>query len=137
MATAANMRPAPPQELKREEAVEWDAIVNTMPYDHFMRGNYSLLMQYCRHIVMARRLQLWIDKALAEDGEHNRRLPQLLRMRKHETHCIMTLARSMRLTQQSVIDGRRSHPKPTVNELSTTGAPAIAAAPWNDDEEDE
>jgi hypothetical protein len=44
-------RPDAPYDLTGEESEEWRAIVQTMPADHFMRGNYPLLAQLCRHIV--------------------------------------------------------------------------------------
>ena len=36
-------RPEAPDDLTDEQSEEWHAIVNTMPADHFMRGNFPLL----------------------------------------------------------------------------------------------
>jgi hypothetical protein len=43
-------RPEAPDDLTDEQSEEWCAIVSTMPPEHFMRGNYPLLSQLCRHI---------------------------------------------------------------------------------------
>ena len=55
-------RPDAPDDLTDEQAEEWRAIVNTMPADHFMRGNYALLTQYCRHVIAARRTAQLIEQ---------------------------------------------------------------------------
>jgi hypothetical protein len=51
-----NERPAPPDELTREEAEEWRAIASRMPHDWFMREIHPLLAECCRHIVRVRDL---------------------------------------------------------------------------------
>ena len=56
-------RPDAPYDLTDEQAEEWRAIVSTMDPGHFMRGNYPLLAQLCRHIVNARRLARLIGSA--------------------------------------------------------------------------
>src|SRR5262245_44537841 len=48
-----------PCELTGEQADEWRAIVNTMPAEHFMRGNAPLLTQLCRQT--ARRIAQLVE----------------------------------------------------------------------------
>ena len=49
-------RPEPPTELTREQAAEWRAVVDRLPADWFARETHGLLVQYCRHVVAARRV---------------------------------------------------------------------------------
>jgi len=60
------LRPEAPDDLTDEQSEEWHAIVNTMPADHFMRGNFPLLSQLCRHIVASRRIAQLIEQAANE-----------------------------------------------------------------------
>ena len=64
----AKPRPAPPAELSDEEAEEWRAVVGRMPADWLARETYPLLVQYCRHVVSARRIHQLIE-ALQNDEE--------------------------------------------------------------------
>jgi hypothetical protein len=105
-------RPDAPYDLTDEQADEWRAIVNTMPADHFMRGNFALLGQYCRHVIAARRVAQLIGQAL-EQGEFDRKeFGALLQLQATESAAITRLLRSMRLTQQSVMRAETTrHPK--------------------------
>jgi hypothetical protein len=58
-------RPDAPYDLTDEQSEEWRAVV-TMPPDHFMRGNYALLSQLCRHVVSARRIAQLIEQCAKE-----------------------------------------------------------------------
>jgi hypothetical protein len=49
-------RPKPPDELTDEQAVEWRAIVDRLPADWFTRETWGLLVQYCRHVIAARKV---------------------------------------------------------------------------------
>jgi hypothetical protein len=59
-------RPDAPCDLTDEQSEEWRAVVSTMPPDHFMRGNYALLSQLCRHVVSARRIAQLIEQCAKE-----------------------------------------------------------------------
>jgi hypothetical protein len=95
-------RPDAPYELTDEQAKEWDAIVGTMDPGHFMRGNYPLLAQLCRHIVNARRLAQLIEQCTKEKDFDRKEFGILLQLEATESAAIMRLSRSMRLTQQAV-----------------------------------
>ena len=100
-------RPDPPLDLTDEQSDEWRAVVNTMPADHFMRGNYPLLSQLCRHIVSSRRIAQLIEQVAKEKVLDRKELSALLQLQAAESAAIMRLSRSMRLTQQSIMGQRR------------------------------
>jgi hypothetical protein len=95
-------RPDAPYDLTDEQAEEWRAIVRTMDPGHFMRGNYPLLAQLCRHIVNARRLAQLIEQCAKEKDFDRKEFGILLQLEATESAAIMRLSRSMRLTQQAV-----------------------------------
>jgi hypothetical protein len=109
-----NERPAPPEELGEEEALEWQAIAGRMPADWFTRENFPLLADYCRHIVRARDLAQDIAKfkrfpaevRLTTDGV--KRYDKLLGMADRERAAMVQLATRMRLTQQSRYTEKRA-----------------------------
>jgi hypothetical protein len=105
-------RPDAPYDLSDEQSDEWRAIVSTMPATHFMRGNYALLSQYCRHVIAARRVAQLITQVL-KPGEFDRKeFGALLQLQAGESAAITRLSRSMRLTQQSVMRAETTkHPK--------------------------
>ena len=95
-------RPDAPYDLTDEQAEEWRAIVGTMDPGHFMRGNYPLLAQLCRHIVNARRLAQLIEQCAKQKKLNRVEFASLLAMQAVESSAIIRLCRSMRLTQQAV-----------------------------------
>ena len=98
-----------PYELTGEQADEWRAIVNTMPAEHFMRGNFPMLAQLCRHIVSARRIARLVELE-AERSRMSELFFDLVRIQQAESKAINVLSRSMRLTQKSVMPPRTVHP---------------------------
>jgi hypothetical protein len=96
-------RPDAPYDLTDEQSEEWRAVVSTMPPDHFMRGNYALLSQLCRHVVSARRIAQLIEQCAKEKNLDRKELGALLQLQATESAAITRLMRSMRLTQQSVM----------------------------------
>ena len=116
-------RPEAPDDLTVEQSEEWHAIVNTMPADHFMRGNYPLLAQLCRHIVSARRVAHLVERVANEKVLDLKELSALLQLQAAESASITRLSRSMRLTQQSIMRAETTrHPT------------AQLARPWDDEE---
>jgi hypothetical protein len=116
-------RPEAPDDLTVEQSEEWHAIVNTMPADHFMRGNYPLLAQLCRHIVSARRVAHLVERVANEQVLDLKELSALLQLQAAESASITRLSRSMRLTQQSIMRAETTrHPT------------AQLARPWDDEE---
>jgi hypothetical protein len=113
-------RPDAPYDLTGEESEEWRAIVQTMPADHFMRGNYPLLAQLCRHIVSARRVAQLVDQTAKQTDLDRKEFGALLQLQATETTVITRLLRAMRLTQQSVMRAETTkHPK------------GLGKAPWD------
>ena len=107
-------RPEAPYDLTVEQSEEWHAIVSTMPAGHFMRGNYPLLSQLCRHIVASRRIAQLIEQAANEKVLDLKELGTLLQLQAAESATIMRLSRSMRLTQQSIMRAETTkHPRQT------------------------
>jgi hypothetical protein len=105
-------RPDAPYDLTDEESNEWAAIVSTMPADHFMRGNFPLLAQLCRHIVTSRRVAQLINQAAKDKDFDRKEFGCLLQLQVMESAAITRLSRSMRLTQQSVMRAETTkHPK--------------------------
>jgi hypothetical protein len=49
--------------LTDEQATEWWAVVNRLPADWFPRETHALLIQYCRHVVSARRVAQLLTQA--------------------------------------------------------------------------
>ena len=99
----ATPRPVPPDELTDEEAEEWLAIVNRLPADWIARETYPLLIQYCRHVVTARRVHQIIEglqKANPDDFDF-KAYSTAPRMQARESQIITTLATKMRISQQS------------------------------------
>lgn len=95
--------PAPPSELNDHEAAVWQSVVATRPPDWF-HGTEPLLLSYCKHIGMAATLDRQIDAFtpawLKTDGGLDR-YRKLADGRYKQTAIIISLARSMRLTNQS------------------------------------
>src|SRR5258705_956248 len=73
-------RPDAPYDLTDEQSEEWRAVVSTMPPDHFMRGNYALLSQLCRHVVSARRIAQLIEQCAKEKNLDRKELGALLQL---------------------------------------------------------
>jgi hypothetical protein len=97
-------RPDPPEELTTEQAEEWREIVASLPADWFKRETWPLLLQYCRHIVNARRIARLIEAAQDMDmGDRTAlmRLNRLLSTQERQTGALVSLGTRMRLTNQS------------------------------------
>ena len=124
-------RPDAPYDLDDDEAAEWRAQVAAMPADHFPRNSFPLLAQLCRHVVTTRRLaQLLQDVMQPKKGEtfSVKAYADLLKMQRAESEAIVSLSRSMRLTQQSVVRAETLSRK-------LRNQPTMIAAPWAKDDE--
>lgn len=102
VAPAITERPEPPKELTAEEAEEWRAVVDRMPPDWFPRETHGLLVQYCRHRIMARRIAALLPRATGRD------LSRLAKDQREESKQIEALARAMRLSQHSRYDKKKT-----------------------------
>lgn len=117
-------RPQPPNELTPEQQDEWHAVVERMPADWFPRETHGLLVQYCRHVIAARRIAQLIaktEKAKAFDVDM---YDKLLKMQEREGRAISSLATRMRITQQATVRAESAR------------KPEQLAAPWEEDDED-
>lgn len=105
-----------PSNLTRDEVSVWNGIVSAEPADWFSGSTRPLLVQYCRHIIAARRVAGMIEtlhagveaKAVTEQSEvmtvmlaAAKALDRLQKMQERETRALTSLATKMRLTQQS------------------------------------
>lgn len=106
-------RPPVPYELDDEEATVWCGVVDRMPATWFGSETFPLLVQYCRHVVRARRVAQLIrhheQPPKPKKGEQAAELDidaynKLLIMQDRESRAIATLATKMRIAQQSTID---------------------------------
>jgi hypothetical protein len=98
-----------PTGLTDEQAIEWRSVVNRMPAEWFPRETHALLIQFCRHVVSARRIAELIENLFSSDDFSLETFDQLLRMQERESRVMSSLATKMRLSQQS----RFSHRKRT------------------------
>lgn len=118
-------RPAPPAELGSEAAAEWNDIANRLPADWFTRETWPLLVQYCRHVVAARRVADAIETVQNEVDEFNvKAWADLLRLQQKESAIICSLATKMRIAQQSTYDKSKVKGKAGM---------ASAKRPWDDE----
>jgi hypothetical protein len=103
-------RPDPPEELSDNEKETWKSVTATKPSDWWRKDTHPLLVAYCKHIEGARH----IDRLLASFRKQEQPeevtftdylacLDKLLRARDRESRCLISLARSMRISQQSII----------------------------------
>lgn len=104
-------RPNPPDDLTKEQKAIWRAVVNSKPQDWFKADTHELLAAYCRHVTAAKYLSKEVDElqqGLAKPEDQRPycgmdRLIKLLRSRDSETKAMVNLARSMRITQHSLL----------------------------------
>ncbi len=101
-------RLAPAEELTPEQRDEWLRIVGNLPADWFTAGNTALIVQYCRHVVMARRVAAMIETMACNEGVDVKRLGTLMRIQQRETSVIRTVMTALRLTPRAVQPSRVS-----------------------------
>jgi hypothetical protein len=89
-------------------AHEWRTIVNRMPADWFPAETLPMLVQYCKHIVRARRLGHLLREAEESAEFDARTYMQLLDAEEKQSRGMSSLATRMRLSQQSTYEARKS-----------------------------
>jgi hypothetical protein len=112
-----------PQDLTAEQADVWASVVVTKPADWFDAGSVPILAAYCRAVVESRKVAALVESMtsamlLLDDGL--KRYKDLRRLQAELSGEVNTLARAMRLTQQSkyradaaaVADGRAKGARP-------------------------
>ena len=100
-------RPHPPENMGPEEATLWVAIVNTRPADYFGEETQALLEEYVGYVIQGRKLKglilfKWEESESGNEYLDTKDLKRLVAMAAQVTSKIVSLARSMRLTQQSI-----------------------------------
>jgi hypothetical protein len=121
-------RPKPPGDLRDPEVQIWQAIVSSLPGGWFTRANEPLLTAYCRHVATSDRLAQLVEAAAASQGiDYLRRWDKLLSMRERESKAALSLARAMRLTQQS-----QMHPRTAGRAIADSGPKLWDRKPWDD-----
>ena len=101
-------RALPPDELNDEHKAEWLAVVNRLPADWFPRETHSMLAQYCRHVVSARRVANLIANLEASDDFDLDQYDKLLKMQEREGRAMSSLATRMRITQQATVNPKKT-----------------------------
>ena len=103
-------RPDPPDELDSEQAHEWRCVVNRMPADWFPRETHAMLIQYCRHVVSARRVSELMENFIT--GETELKLIEtynkILIMQEREGRAMSALATRMRISQHAQYNYKKS-----------------------------
>jgi hypothetical protein len=126
IATAAR-RPAPPDDLTKPQAIEWQRIVDRLPADWFPPETWPLLAALARHIVHARMLADMVSQFrpawVAEEGGLER-LDRLLKMLDREHHAIARMSTKLRLTNQSRYDAQKART------LAKNARPENFLPPW-------
>ena len=106
-----------PADLSEFQQAVWAATVNARPANWFGDEHLPILLQYVRHVESAndvqRQLSAYDFEYLADDDEglKLRRYECLLRLQALESNMINTLARAMRMTQQSLYRGEKRIPE--------------------------
>ncbi len=123
-------RPDPPKELSPEEKETWKAVTGTKPSDWFRSDTYPLLISYCKHVENAKHVDHLIETfnfdGIKNDFDLWPCLDKLLRARDRESRALVNLARSMRLSQQSII-----LPRGAGRQMANTeGLPHDIKPPW-------
>jgi hypothetical protein len=116
-------RPPVPADMPPAQAEIWRGIVNRLPHDWFKREHLEMLQAYCQHAAIAQTLARSIetfDPSWLRLDDGLARLDQLSKVLDREHRAMVMLARSMRLTHQSMYDrqaaatkSRQSIPKGT------------------------
>ena len=107
----AIQRPLAPDELSDEQAREWRSVVNRMPADWFPRETHAMLIQYCRHVVSARRVSELIESLVSGETESEKWIDdydKLLKMQEREGRAMSSLATRMRISQHAQYQPRKS-----------------------------
>lgn len=108
--------PSPPNELSKEQKLEWERIVQRLPHDWFPEESWPLLMAYCRHITNMRHIAKMIQVIQSGDEDDAEDIgvdltfanyDKLLKMHQRETSAMASLATRMRLSQQSSYDFKK------------------------------
>lgn len=99
-----NRLPAP-LHLSDAEISIWSELVNDQPASAFTATHIPIIEMYCRHVVNSRVLAdelLNFDRSWLADDDGLKRYDKLLAMSQRESSQAAALARSLRITRQSI-----------------------------------
>jgi hypothetical protein len=99
------IRLKPPKHLTPEQSREFVRVVQAMPPLWFCAGHLAVLVQYCRHVVLADHIAALIQTALVEGGAN---IERLLVAQARESKSVQMLATCLRLTPQATSPQRAS-----------------------------
>lgn len=102
----------------------WTATVNTKPADWFQADTLPLLLSYCKHVSHSYVIDAEIaafEPEWLRDKDGLQRYKVLTDMRDRESRALVTLARTMRLSQQSQIRPETA---------ATKAGKAVSKRPW-------
>ena len=108
---SAGRRASPPPELTPFEAKLWAKLMRSKPADWFPPETHLLLAAYCRHASIIQTIDEQLDAFQAEWFETDdglRRYDRLASIRAKQSTSLISLSRSMRLTQQSQVTAKRA-----------------------------
>lgn len=92
----------PPAELTPEQKEEFIRVVDSMPADWFAPGHTAALVQYCRHVIMARKVAQVIDAMMLSEDIDPIKISELVKRQEAESRIIGKLMTMLRLTPQSI-----------------------------------
>jgi hypothetical protein len=102
--SSENRLPAP-LHLSDAEIAIWSELVNDQPASAFTATHIPIIEMYCRHVVNSRVLAdelLNFDRSWLADDDGLKRYDKLLAMSQRESSQAAALARSLRITRQSI-----------------------------------
>ncbi len=105
VAVISEPRLKPPAELDERQRNTWLRVTGSRPGNWFDAASEPLLKAYCQHIAIAAEVDEQItrfDRSWIDGPGGLERFEQLLKARERETRMIAALARSLRLTPQSL-----------------------------------
>ena len=101
----ATKRLQAPAHMSDAELTIWNEVVNDHPASTFTSTHIPILEMYCRHVVQGRIISdeiLNFDRAWIADDDGLKRYDRLLAMAERESRAAAALARSLRITRQSL-----------------------------------
>ena len=106
-------RPDAPNELNQRAKKEWDAIVSRMPAEWFTRETHGILKAYCRNIAEFEKISSLIENLEVTVGDKDsvKEYNNLSIIHDRIGKNLVSMARAMRITQQSKYDPKVANHK--------------------------
>ena len=117
-------RPKPPHELNDEEAEVWHSTVMSEAADKFPVSTHPLLVQFCRHVVQARRVAEMLEANIDQPDFELKDWKSLLIMQNKQSSIIAALAVKMKISQSATVNHRGNKKR------------TLTRKPWQTEDED-